>query len=133
MPRLFPLPSALPAPQPVVDAWFDGRPPALAALVRPWYLRMRACGPDVRELLHDGQPTACVGDVAFGYVNTFGAHANVGFFVGPELPDPAGLLEGTGRFMRHVKLRPGREVDAAALEALVEAAYRVVKAAAGPG
>jgi hypothetical protein len=84
---------------------------------------MRACGDDVRELLHDGHPTACVGDAAFGYVNAFKAHVNVGFFRGAELADPAGLLEGSGKFMRHVKLIPGRDIDAAALAALIESAY----------
>ncbi|HEX6215504.1 MAG TPA: DUF1801 domain-containing protein, partial [Vicinamibacterales bacterium] len=48
---------------------------------------------------------------------------NVGFFRGAEMDDPMGLLEGTGKFMRHVKLRPGRDVDAAALKKLVETAY----------
>jgi hypothetical protein len=52
----------------------------------------------------------------------------VGFFQGASLPDPAGLLEGTGKAMRHVKLRPGRDVDAAALEALVDAAHRDIVA-----
>lgn len=70
---------------------------------------------------------ACVGEAAFGYVNVFKAHVNVGFFCGTELPDPAGLLEGTGRFMRHVKLRPGVPVNSQALERLIEAAYRDIK------
>jgi hypothetical protein len=64
-----------------------------------------------------------VGDAAFAYVNTFNAHVNVGFFRGAEIADPAGLLEGTGRFMRHVKLGPGRQVGAAALMRLIETAY----------
>jgi hypothetical protein len=81
------------------------------------------CGEDVRELLHDGHPTACVGDAAFGHVNVFTAHVNVGFFLGAELPDPGGLLEGSGKFMRHVKLRPECEVDASAPGKLVETAY----------
>ena len=85
---------------------------------------MRGCGPDVRELLHDGHPTACVEDAAFGYVNGFRAHVNVGFFYGAALDDPAGLLEGTGKRMRHVKLRWGQQVNAAALSELVAAAYR---------
>lgn len=85
---------------------------------------MRACGEDVLELLHDGHPTACVRTLAFGYVNAFTAHVNVGFFLGASLHDPAGLLEGTGRFMRHVKLRPGVPVDEPALEALIREAYR---------
>ena len=88
---------------------------------------MRECGGDVRELLHDGHPTACVGDAAFGYVNIFSAHVNVGFFVGAYLADPARLLEGTGKHMRHVKLRPGTEIDQKALAALIEAAYSRVK------
>ncbi len=89
---------------------------------------MRKCGDEVRELLHDGCPVACLGDVPFGYVNAFTAHANVGFFQGASLPDPARLLHGTGRFMRHVKLRPGMAVNGAALSKLIETAYSDIKA-----
>lgn len=88
---------------------------------------MRGCGADVCELIHDGQPTACVGDAAFGYVDAFTAHANVGFFHGFALDDPAGLLEGTGKRMRHVKLRPGAPVNAEPLSALVAAAYADIR------
>ncbi|HEY2274157.1 MAG TPA: DUF1801 domain-containing protein [Steroidobacteraceae bacterium] len=116
------------ARDPAVDAWFDSRRPELAAIARQWFLRMRGCGSDVRELLHDGHPTACVGDAAFAYTNAFTAHVNVGFFHGATLPDPAGLLEGDGRYMRHVKLRPGALVDTASLEALIAAAYLDIKA-----
>ncbi len=97
-------------------------------VVQPWFDRIRACGPDVRELLHDGQPTACVKGVAFAYVDAFPSHANIGFFNGAELDDPAGLLQGSGRNMRHVKLRWGRAVDEVALEALIAAAYHDIRA-----
>lgn len=93
-------------------------------LAQPWFDQMRACGDDVRELLHDGHPTACVGDAAFGYVNAFSAHVNVGFFQGASLADPAGLLEGDGKRMRHVKLRWGQPVNTAALSELIAAAYQ---------
>ena len=108
---------------PAVDRWFESRPRDLGAMARPWFERMRGLGDDVRELLHDGHPTACVGDAAFGYVNAFTAHVNVGFFLGAWLDDPAGLLEGTGKRMRHVKLKPGQEPDAVALAALIDSAY----------
>ncbi len=124
--RLFRLPAAVPD-DPAVDAWFVGRPPALAALVAPWFAAMRACGADVRVVMHDDQATACVGDAAFAYVATYRAHVAVGFFAGSALPDPHGLLVGSGRFMRHVKLRPGEPVDATALAALIRAAYAVVR------
>jgi hypothetical protein len=52
---------------------------------------------------------------------------NVGFFLGAELDDPERLLEGSGKRMRHVKLRPGAPVDDAALRALIDAAYQDMK------
>src|SRR5215469_12094087 len=120
--RLMRFPGAVPR-DPAVDAWFDSRRPELGAIARQWFLRMRDCGPDVRELLHDGHPTACVGDAAFAYTNAFTAHVNVGFFQGAALPDPAGLLQGDGKYMRHVKLRPGTAIDTASLKALITVAY----------
>src|SRR5690606_37522320 len=111
-----------------IDAWLDARRGELGDMARRWFEVMRACGPDVRELLHDGHPTACVGESAFCYVNVFTAHVNVGFFLGAYLPDPHGLLEGTGKFMRHVKLRPGDPVDEAALKELIKSAYLDMRA-----
>jgi hypothetical protein len=116
------------ARDPAVDAWFESHGPELGALARAWFARLRACGTDVRELLHDGHPTACVGDAAFAYTNAFTAHVNVGFFQGAALADPAGLLQGDGKYMRHVKLRPGAATDTAALAALVSAAYLDIRA-----
>jgi hypothetical protein len=112
---------------PAIEAWMQEHSGDLGEIAQRWFEVMRRCGDDVRELLHDGHPTACVGDAAFAYVNAFRAHVNVGFFLGAELADPGGLLEGTGRFMRHVKLRPEREVDAGALIELIETAYTDMK------
>ena len=108
---------------PAVDRWFDTQTLSLRGMARPWFDLMRNLGDDVRELLHDGHPTACIGDAAFGYVNAFTAHVNVGFFLGAWLDDPAGLLEGTGKRMRHVKLKAGQELNEAALARLIDNAY----------
>ena len=70
----------------------------------------------------------CLGDAPFGYVNVFTSHVNVGFFHGAALPDPARLLQGTGKFMRHVKLRPEAAANAAALRVLIDTAYSDIKA-----
>ena len=106
-----------------IDVWLRKQHADLRPFVETWFARMRECGDDVRELMHDGCPTACLGDAAFGYVNAYKDHVNVGFFCGALLKDPARLLEGTGKRGRHVKLRPGHPVDAVALANLVEAAY----------
>jgi len=126
MSQLFRLPSAVQR-DPRIDAWFAAPDHELRRMVHPWFEELRRCGPDVRELLHDGFPTACVGDAAAGYVNAFNAHANIGFFYGAELDDPAGLLEGGGKRMRHVKLRWGHEANAAAIGGLISAAYRDIR------
>jgi hypothetical protein len=116
---------------PAVDIWLADGPAGFRSIAREWFERMRQCGDDVREMIHDGCPVACVEDAPFGYVNTFKAHINVGFFNGAALDDPAGLLEGSGKRMRHVKLIPGRAFDAAALGDLVDAAYLDLKTRLG--
>ena len=112
---------------PAIDVWLNERAPELGAIAHTWFVRMRECGDDVRELMHDGCPVACVGDAPFGYVNVFKAHVNVGFFCGAELKDPTRLLEGSGKRMRHVKVKPGAGLNFAALSALIDAAYADIK------
>ena len=110
-----------------VERWMTNHPGELGAIAKRWFEVVRSCGDDVRELLHDGHPTACVSDAGFADVNAFKAHVNVGFFRGAELADPEGLLEGTGRFMRHVKLSPSEDVDASALTRLIRTAYADIR------
>src|SRR5262245_21536734 len=111
-----------------VDAWLEARPDEFHSVAQEWFARMRECGDDVLELMHDGCPVACFEDAPFAYVNIFKAHVNVGFFHGAALENPARLLKGTGKHMRHVKLKLGAEVDASALNALIVAAYLDIKA-----
>lgn len=114
--------------EPAIETWMNEHPGELGIIARRWFEVMRGCGDEVRELVHDGCPVVCFGDVPFGYVNVFTSHVNAGFFQGAALADPARLLQGSGRFMRHVKLRPGTVVNATALRGLIEAAYSDIKA-----
>lgn len=126
MNKLLRFPSAV-RRDPRIDAWFSRADDDLRRFAVPWFEQMRGCGVDVRELLHDGHPTACVGDAAFAYVNAFAVHVNVGFFYGVALDDPAGLLEGSGKRMRHVKIRWAEPVNAAALSDLIVSAYHDIR------
>lgn len=112
---------------PAIDAWMKKHSVELGEIARQWFEVMRNCGDEVRELLHDGCPTACLGDAPFGYVNVFTSHVNVGFFHGAALPDPTHLLQGNGKFMRHVKLTLGTATNSAALSRLIETAYADIK------
>ena len=113
---------------PAIDTWLQAHSGALGAISQRWFQVMRSCGDEVRELLHDGCPVACFGDAPFAYVNVFSSHVNVGFFQGASLPDPAHLLQGTGKFMRHIKLKPETPTDAAYLNKLIQTAYTHMKA-----
>lgn len=112
---------------PRIDAWMKAHSDELGATACQWFEAMRKCGDEVRELFHDGCPVACLGDAPFGYVNVFTSHVNVGFYHGASLPDPAGLLQGSGKHMRHVKLIPGVAADTEALVKLIKAAYSDIK------
>jgi hypothetical protein len=113
---------------PAIDTWMDNQHGELGAIAREWFQLMRKCGDEVRELLRDGCPVACLGDAPFAYVNVFSAHVNVGFYHGAALPDPVHLLQGSGKFMRHVKLKPGAAIHSPALTRLIELAYVDIKA-----
>ena len=113
---------------PAIHRWMKEHPGEWRKIAEKWFEVMRNCGDEVREILHDGCTTACLGDAAFGYVNIFTSHLNVGFVQGASLPDPARLLQGPGKFMRHVKVKPGTGETATALSRLIEAAYSDIKA-----
>ena len=125
-PELFRLNGAVER-DPAIEAWMKTHEGELGTIAHHWFEAMRNCGDEVRELIHDGCPVACLGDAAFAYVNVFTSHVNVGFYQGSALPDPARILQGAGKFMRHVKLKPGTQTDAAALNKLIDAAYQDIK------
>ena len=112
---------------PEVDEWLSGKPDELYSIAQYWFTQLRRCGDDVNEIMHAGCPTACITGAAYGYVNVVPSHVNMGFFTGAFLDDPNNLLEGTGKRMRHIKLRPGIDLDSQALSELIQRAYADVK------
>ena len=125
--KLFLFPDATPHSW-EIDEWLSGDPPVLYSIARQWFTVFRDCGDGVSELIHDGCPTACVDGAAFGYVNVFKSHVNVGFYMGAFIDDPNALLEGSGKRMRHVKIRPDNDTDSAAIKELIHSAYIDMKA-----
>lgn len=112
---------------PAIDTWFRQRSGPLGTIANQWFQVIRNCGDEVRELVHDGCPVACLGDAPFAYVNVFTSHLNVGFYHGAFLRDPARLLLGSGKRMRHVKLTTETPANSAALTALIQAAWSDIK------
>jgi hypothetical protein len=110
-----------------VETWLNDETVELRSIAKHWFTKMRECGDDVVELIHDGCPVACLGDAAFGYVNSIKNHVNVGFFHGAALNDPGGILLGNGKRMRHVKLLSADQLNTQFLTELIDAAYVDIK------
>jgi hypothetical protein len=68
----------------------------------------------------------------FCYISAQKTDVNLGFYYGAELPDPDGLLQGTGKRLRHVKIREPKDLRNPALRKLLKAAskHRMPKPAA---
>lgn len=105
------------------DEWLASKPKELGEMATKWFNIMKTIGPEVQPIFHDNYPIVCIDEAPFAYVNVFSQHLNVGFFYGNELFDETEILQGTGKKMRHVKIRPGENVDEKAIFQLIEDAY----------
>lgn len=110
-----------------VEPWLEQKPEQLRPIARKWITAIKACGPDVQEVFHDGCPVACINSAPFVYVNVFKVHVNLGFFYGADLPDELNLLEGAGKRMRHIKLKPGNTLNENTIRTLIHSAYKDIK------
>lgn len=92
-------------------------PPAIQAIARAARSMILDVHPDVTEVVRLGDRAATYGlgpkkmSEGYAYLSPQSGHLNVGFFYGTSLPDPNGLLEGTGAKMRHVKARSSEDVE----------------------
>ena len=109
------------------ESWLEQKPVQLHIIARKWFREIKNTGPDVVDIFHDNYPIVCVDEAPFAYVNVFSKHVNLGFFYGAELPDPMGLLEGMGKRMRHIKLRPTDTYNENEIRDLIRHSYLDIK------
>lgn len=110
-------------------------------VVRPLLLQMRdlivLVDPDTVEVPRPGERSVAYGlgprkmSEAYVYLMPQKTHLNLGFYHGVAVPDPDGLLEGTGKSLRHVKLASSLEATSPAIRRLVEAAIDERRTALG--
>jgi len=85
---------------------------------------VRAVAPHLRQQTKWGMPWWTGRDLVL-LSGEFSHHVGVEFWRGSTLADPRHLLEGTGKNLRHVKLRTVAEARSPAFVALVRAAVRL--------
>lgn len=97
---------------------------------------VREVDPQTVEVVRLGDRAASYGTgpqkmkQGYAYILPHQNWVNLGFYQGADLPDPTGLLEGTGKNLRHVKVRAVTEADRPELRALLETAVATRRASA---
>jgi hypothetical protein len=118
---------------PAIDAYIRSVKGEIGAVVARLVALVRSSVPGRDELRVHGAPQFCIEGEPFCYVVGYAKHVNLGFCDGASLPDPDGLLEGTGKAMRHVKIRPGATFPGGTLSRMVQEAARRVRARQSDG
>lgn len=113
----------------------SGLDPELAAIARKLRALILTVDPEAVETVRLGDNAATYGIgprkmvEGYAYIMPLRGHVNLGFYQGALLEDPKGLLEGTGKSLRHVKVRRGADANGAALRGLVRAACALRRSA----
>ena len=110
-----------------IDELFPSTSAEVRDLLRAVQAMVQTAIPEATEILYHGALGYSVTTSGFDriiYVQAQNGYVNLGFFFGTELADPSHVLEGTGKRMRHVKIRSAKEAGAPALPSLVQDAWR---------
>lgn len=81
---------------------------------------VKQVAPEFTRTVKWGQGCFTFGDSHRAYIHAANDHVQFGFYMGSTLKDPQGLLVGSGKYVRHVKVRTTRGIPREALRALVE-------------
>jgi hypothetical protein len=100
---------------------------AVAALRR----LIREAAPDAVESIKWAQPVY-EDNGPFCYIKAFKSHVNFGFWRGVDIPDPQGLLQGSGDKMRHVRLTRVEDIQTDAFRDMVRSAVRLNRTKGDP-
>src|SRR4051794_11277740 len=104
-----------------VDRLIEGMAPPHQEIARALRAIIRRAAPGLSEAIKWGNPCYAGGGNVCAII-PYRDHVNLAFFRGAEIDDPEGLLEGTGKGMRHLPVRSVGGIRGDALAALVRAA-----------
>ena len=108
-----------------VRAWLENLPAEKKPIIERLRRLIEAVAPEAHETIyHDalwfGPPDS---GYPILYITVFKAHVNLGFFYGGFVPDPERLLVGSGKRMRHIKIRSVQECENPAITRLLAQAW----------
>ena len=114
-----------------LDAIISGRGPEMAKLTKAVLAKMRERLPGSVEMVYDKKNTLVIGfcsaDRASNVINSIATYTrwiNLYFFEGDTLPDPEGLLQGSGSMVRSIRVTSAADLDKPAVKALIAEAVK---------
>ncbi len=114
-----------------LNAIIARRPPEMVKLTKAVLAKLRPRFPGAVELIYDKKNSLVIGfcpdERASNVINSLAVYTkwiNLYFFDGDDLPDPEGLLQGTGAMVRHIRLESAADLDRPAVKALMRAALK---------
>jgi hypothetical protein len=123
-----------PPPNPEHLKFLQAYDPAITELVLATRALVLELAPESIELIYDAYSAVSAGYSftgrqrdSFVYIAAYAKGVNLGFWYGTLLPDPDGLLEGTGQQSRHVKIRDKMDIARRALRMLLRAAIDIAE------
>jgi len=106
------------------DDYLDDQPPKNGSIIRALRRFVKRVESGLEESVKWGNGCWVKGKVPISYVYSAPDHIQFGFFRGSALKDPRGLLEGNGKYVRHVKVRKPSDIDEDVFKALLRQAAR---------
>lgn len=110
-----------------LEQTLEGKPEALRDVSQGILKLIRSALPQVEERLNPWRMYSFVGRGHFCYLAVSSRHVSLGFLQGTSLQDPGGLLEGTGKYFRHVKFRAVEDLERPGLRELIAQAVDLDK------
>jgi hypothetical protein len=114
-----------------LDRIISKQPPAMAKLTRDVLAKLRPRFPGAVEMVYDKKRSLVIGfcpdDRASNVINSIGVYSkwiNLYFFEGAALPDPEGLLQGSGTIVRSIRIDSADDLDRPGVKALMAAALK---------
>jgi hypothetical protein len=115
-----------------LDRIIGQRSPAMAKLTREVLAKLRPRFPGATEMVYDKKNALVIGfspddrpSSAISSIATYSKWINLYFFLGDDLPDPDGLLQGTGSTVRSIRITSAADCDRPAVKALIAAAVKL--------
>ena len=106
------------------DEYLGDQPAKNRTIIRALRKFVKRVAPELQESVKWGNGCWLKGKVPVAYVYSAPDYVQFGFLRGSALKDPKKLLEGKGRYVRHIKVRKPADIDEGAFRALLLQAAR---------